>query len=190
MKWAHRLLGLLLGALLLGVSFRVLLSAFQGGNTWIAFLDAAAFQRKEIIGVCLLFIFSLVGYVLTGLIGTPRAKYLAYETQYGNISISLKALQDFLGHLKNEFPTILSLVPKVRALDESLEVVLEVEVRAGAPIPEISRLLQERARNLINEKIGIADIRDIEVKVEKVVQEKTARSQEIAPMPPPAGDTP
>ena len=190
MKWAHRLLGLLLFALFVGALFRVLLPAFQGGDTWHGFLDDVAVRQKWVVAYCLAGILGILGFILTALAGTPRPRYLAYETQYGNISISLKALQDFLGHLKGEFPSIVSLTPKVSALDESLDVVMEVKVRSGAPIPEISRLLQERARMLIHEKIGISDIRDIEVKVEEIVREKESMSQEITPKPPPAGDTP
>jgi len=69
-------------------------------------------------------------------------------------------------------------------------VMLEVRVREGAPIPEISRMLQERARQLVQEKIGIADIRQVEVKIEEIVKEKEkeARPLEITPMPPTPGE--
>lgn len=190
MKWAHRLLGLLVGALILGVSFTMLLPAFQGGAVWLDFLADLSDRRHTAILACLLVILGIVGYILTGFNSSPRVKYLAYETQHGNISISLKALQDFLGHLKLEFPTILSLTPKVRVLDESLDVTLEIRVRSGTPIPEISRMLQERARILIQEKVGISDIHDVEVKVEEIVQEKDARMHEINPQPPSAGEVP
>ena len=190
MKWAHRLLGVLVGALCLGVSFYVLLPAFQGDSDWSSFLSCVSDHRSNVILICLLIILGFVGFVLTGLTSSPRAKYLAYQTQYGNISISLKALQDFLGFLKVEFPTILTLTPKVRALDESLDVTLEVRVRAGAPIPEISRMLQERARTLIQEKIGIADIHEIEIKVEEIVREKDDRDQDNSSRPPITGDVP
>ncbi|HMP89965.1 MAG TPA: hypothetical protein PJ991_07180 [Kiritimatiellia bacterium] len=190
MKWAHRLLGLLLGVLFTGALLWILLPAFQGGDTWRAFIVEISQQRKWVIAYCLVGIFGLLGFILTGIVGTPRSRYLAYETQHGNISISLKALQDFLGHIKGEFPSIIALNPKVNAMDESLEVVMEVKVRAGTPIPEVSRMLQERARVLINEKIGVSEIRDIEVKVEEIVREKDVKAQEIISKPPPAGETP
>jgi hypothetical protein len=190
MKWAHRLLGLILLVLIAGVLFRILLPAFQGGETWRFFLDGIAADRGNVIILCLALLLGLVVYVLTGLSGGARSHYLSYESEQGNISISLKALQDFLGHLKGEFPSILSLVPRVTAQDEALDVVLEVRIKAGAPIPEISRMLQERARSLIQEKIGISDIRDVEVKVEEIVREKETKTQPITPLaPPPNGET-
>jgi succinate dehydrogenase/fumarate reductase cytochrome b subunit len=189
MRIAHRLLGLLLGGLVFVVALRVLVPAFAGGEDWANFV-ASLESRIPVIAVALGIVLGGVVYLLTGLVGTPRPRYLAYETQYGNISISLKALQEYLTHLKAEFPTVLSLVPKVEALDESLLVVLEVRVRAGAPIPEISRLLQERARLLIQEKVGIADIREVEVKIEEIVRDKDTKAQTITPVPPPAGEVP
>ena len=190
MKWVHRLLGLVLAVLLLAGTFFLLLPAFQGGDVWRAFLDELQGRRIVAILWALAVLFSLIGYILSAVTGTPRAKYLAYETEFGNISISLRALQDFLGHLQKEFPAVVSLAPRVRALDESLDVMLEVRVREGAPIPEISRMLQERARQLVQEKIGIADIRQVEVKIEEIVKEKEkeARPLEITPMPPTPGE--
>jgi hypothetical protein len=190
MKWLRGLIGLLLGALVLGLAVHVLLPALQGGAAWRAFLDETVVQRHTVIGLALFAIIGVVAFALTGLSVAPRAKYLAYETQYGNISISLKALRDFLGHLKNEFPAILSLAPDVQALDGRLAVVLEIRVRAGTPIPEVSRMLQERARLLIQDKIGIGDIQDIEVKVEEIVKDKDKEVHEINSHPPPAGEVP
>lgn len=189
MKWAHRLLGILLTALFAGTLLRVLLPAFQGGETWSVFLGDVAADRGNVILLCLALLLGLVIYVLTGLATHPRACYLSYENEQGNISISLKALQDFLGHIKGEFPALLYLHPRVRAVDEALDVVLEVRIKAGAPIPEISRMLQERARQLIQEKAGISDIREIEIKVEEIVREKEPKAQSITPVaPPPAGE--
>lgn len=191
MKWAHRLLGLLLGALLLVLIFRVLLPAFQGGETWSEFVTAISTGRIRVIIIALAMLAGLIAFVLTGLASGPRSHYLSYESDQGNISISLKALQDFLSHLKSDFPAILSLHPRVLARDEHLDITLEVRVKAGAPIPELSRMLQERARTLIQERIGISDIRDIEVKIEEIIREKESSVQPITPVaPPPAGDTP
>lgn len=190
MKWAHRLLGLLLGVLLTAALFRTLLPALQGGEVWAEFLGGLEARRLTVVVWLLLSLLGLVAYVLTAMRITSGPKYLAYETQHGNISISLRALQDFLSHLKKEFPSVLSLTPHVSAQNEGLDVTLEIKVKAGSPIPEISRMLQERARLLIEQKIGIADIRNMEVKVEEIVNEKEVASQEIKPMPPPAGEVP
>jgi uncharacterized alkaline shock family protein YloU len=149
------------------------------------------FHRIRVIGICLGLLGGIVLYLLSGLTARQRAHYLSYESQQGNISISLKALQDFLGHIKSEFPAIISMNPRVTAKDESLDVLLEVRIKAGAPIPEISRLLQERARLLIQERVGISDIRDVEVRVEEIVRDKESPVQQTTPVaPPPAGETP
>ncbi len=194
MKWAHRLLGLALGAALLFLLVTILLPAFQGGEAWRTFLQpVTAHPSMVAIGAAGLLL-GLVVFFLTGFAPVSGSRYLAYETQQGNISISLKALQDFLAHMKSEFPAIVSLQPHVEALDENLDVVLEIRVKSGSPIPEVSRQLQDRARYLIQERIGISEIRDIQVKVEEIVKEKEKerdpRAQEITPLPPPAGEVP
>ena len=189
MKWIHRLIGLLIVAAAVGVSLIILLPAFQGGGVWSEFIAGVETRRILVIAVCIGVVLAVTAYVLTGISSSSRVTYLSYETQYGNISISIKALQDFLGHLKTEFPAILALTPRVRVLDESLDVTLEIRVRAGAPIPEICRLIQERARTVIQEKIGVAAIRDVEIKVEEIIKDKDAKVQELAPQPP-TGEVP
>lgn len=190
MKWAHRLLGVLLGLLLAGTLVRILPAAFQGGDQWTSFIADVESDRFSVIVTTLMLLIGLVLYALTALNLAPRPRYLAYDTQYGNISISLKALQEFLSHIKDEFPTVLSLDPRVAALNEGLEVVLQVSVRAGTPIPEVSKMLQERARRLIEDRVGIADIRSVEIKVEEIVSELGSDAQEIKSMRPPTGEVP
>lgn len=193
MKWAHRLLGILLVLLAGGALTRILLPAMQGGEYWSAFVSDFAGNRHGVMAYGLVLVVLVVAYIATSFGRGPSSQYLSYESKQGNISISLKALQDFLGHLKNEFPSILTLTPKVSARDEALDVILRVRVKAGAPIPEISRMLQERARSTIQEKVGISDIRDVEVKVEEIVRDKdslASRSPETKPKPPLAGETP
>lgn len=191
MKWAHRIIGTLIGALLLVTLFRILLPAFQGGETWQAFTAFLAAERGRVIIVCLGFIAGLVAFVLTGLAYRPRAQYLSYESDGGNISISLKALQDFLSHLKGEFPAIISLRPQVTAHDEQLEITLNVSIQSDAPVPEISRMLQARARHTILERVGISDIRGIEVKVEEIVgaKESSVKSANLPAVPPDLNQT-
>jgi len=190
MKWFHRILGVLLGVLLVAVLFRVLLPAFQGGDLWRAFLDSLFVGRMEVITVCLGLVIGLFLYMLTGLPSDPRGRYLTYETANGNISVSIKALQEFIAHIKGDFASVLHLNPKVSTHDENLSVVLEVKVRAGTHIPEVGRLLQDRTRKLIQEKIGISEVRDIEVKIVEIAREKDAKPAELTPLPPPAGETP
>lgn len=193
MKWAHRLLGILLVLLAGGALSRILLAAISGGADWTVFIADVAGNRHGVMAYGLVVAVLVVAYIATSFGRGPGSQYLSYESKQGNISISLKALQDFLGHLKGEFPSILTLTPKVSARDEALDVILHVRIKAGAPIPEVSRMLQERARLTIQEKIGISDIRDVEVKVEEIVREKDNfqnKSIELTPKPPPAGETP
>jgi hypothetical protein len=193
MKWAHRLLGLLLVLLAGGALTRILVPSIQGGTEWAGFVADFANNRHGVMAFGLVLIVLVVAYIATSFGRGPGSQYLSYESKQGNISISLKALQDFLGHLKSEFPSILTLTPKVSARDEALDVILHVRIKAGAPIPEISRMLQERARLTIQEKVGISDIRDVEVKVEEIVRDKdslASRTVESVPKPPPAGEPP
>lgn len=190
MKALHRLLGVVLVAAAVGASLFILLPAFQGGAVWTDFLAGLGDRRASVIVGAVLVVLAATVYLISGLSGSPRSAYLTYETEHGNISISLKALQEFLGHLRGEFPAIQQLTPNVRVLDESLDVTLAIRVRAGAPIPEICRMLQERARAVIQEKIGVAAIRDVEVKVEEIIKDETAKPLDITPKPPPAGEVP
>lgn len=169
MKALHFLIGVLLLLALLAASFFILSTAFAGDVRWNELLDnAKGYKLYAIIGTLLL-VFALLLYALTSFRLPQKSQYIAYDIEGSSVSISVRAVQEFLGRLADEFAAIEELTPTLRVVGGGVDVQLDVKVHSGAQIPELSRMLQERARATLREKVGLSDVREVRVRVQEIV---------------------
>ena len=168
MKVFHILLGLLLFVVLMAAGLGLLSIAFQGDSAWSTTVQELAARRVECILAALGLVLAVVLYALTALRLPETSQYLAYDIEGGTVSISLKAVENFVGRLAGEFAAVDELEPALRARNGALDVQLDVKVKAGAQIPELCRMLQERARAIIREKVGISEVQVVRVRVQEI----------------------
>jgi uncharacterized alkaline shock family protein YloU len=169
MKAFHLLLGGLLLVALLGLGLFVLSSAFQGPEAWTLLLEELRTRQVEAIFTSLALVLAILLFALTSFRLPEKQRYLAYDIEGGNVSVSLKAVQDFLSRLSGEFAAVQILEPTVRARPGRVDVQLDVKVKAGAQIPELCRMLQDRARVILREKVGISEVAEVRVRVQEIV---------------------
>ena len=169
MKIFHYLLGLILFLALMAAGLGLLSTAFQGDEVWQRLVQDLSARRVEAILVGVALVFLVLLYTLTALRLPEASQYLAYDIEGGNVSVSLKAVQDFLARLSGEFAAVQALEPAVKARPGAVDVQLDVKVKAGAQIPELCRMLQERARVILREKVGISEVGEVRVRVQEIV---------------------
>ena len=169
MKIIRTLAGFILFAALIAGSLFALYHLFQPGETWNQLLELAKTKKLEAIIGALAVIFLSLVFILTGIRLPQKEQYLAYDIDGGSVSISLKAIEDFLAKLVDEFAAIISLQPTIKPVGGAISVQLDVRVKSGAHIPELCRMLQDRARESIKQNVGFSDIRDIRVRVQEIV---------------------
>lgn len=179
MKTLHLLLGFLLFLVLMAAGLGVLSMAFQGDEAWKQLLMELDGRRIEAILVSISLVFLVLLFALTALRLPDQSQYLAYDIEGGTVSISLKAVENFLARLADEFAALDALEPTIRARKGTLDVQLDVKVKAGSQIPELCRMLQERARSTIREKVGISEVREVRVRVQEITG--TVSSGETSP---------
>ena len=120
-----------------------------------------------LVGISAVFIVLL--YWLTG-IPVKEERFLTFENEGGAISISVKAIDDFLSKLADEFAGIIRLHADVTAArDGRIEVRLDVSVKAGTKVQQLSQVLQQRVRESMHENLGIAEIHTVKVNVSSIV---------------------
>ena len=158
----------------------MLLLAIAGGGGYLIYVgsDQTAWSRMLVqldsyrifgIGCGIALILLAMLFILTGVRRQEREQFLTFDNEKGAVSISMKAIRDFLAGVGDEFAAILSLQPSLRASSNGLEVELDVRVRAGTQIPELCRMLQDRVKENIMSNLGISDIRGIRVSVHEIV---------------------
>ncbi len=99
----------------------------------------------------------------------PKVKFISFESDAGAVSISVNAVRDFIRKTGEEFSAVEHIDPKLRADKENIGIDLDVKIKAGSRIPELSQVLQTRVRESLRDGLGITDVSDIKVRVQEIV---------------------
>ncbi len=103
---------------------------------------------------------------------SPRRKKMrsiSFDSDGGAISISVSAVCDFIKKLGDEFESVKSIDPKLHSEKDMVSIDLNLKVRTGTRIPELSTQLQNRVRESVRDGLGIVDIREIKVNISEIV---------------------
>ncbi|MDD3276094.1 MAG: alkaline shock response membrane anchor protein AmaP [Kiritimatiellales bacterium] len=98
----------------------------------------------------------------------PKVRYISFDSGEGSVSISVNAVRDYIRKLSGEFGAVVSIDPKIRAEKDNLSIDLNVNLVAGARIPELSQALQSRVRESLRDGLGIDEINEIKVRVQEI----------------------
>ncbi len=169
MKFIHCLIAVLILFLLTAGLF--VPYAIVGYN--ISLQGVVMFLYEEYVPIICLALSSLLILVLFSVTASrPRkgVEYISYSGEGGAVSLSVKAVKDFIQKIGEEFAAILALYPSltVRA-GGGIEIDLDIRVQAGTHIPELCRLLQDRVRESVRDSLGLADIKSVKVNVREIV---------------------
>lgn len=171
-RFFHALFGLALFALIFGGAGVVARAGLPGIGDWERLSRFVAGERWLVLGAVGVVFFVYVLYLLTGIRPKVRGEqFLTFANDGGAVSISLRAVREFLARLGEEYAAIVHLQPQVRARGDAIDVEFDVRVRAGTQIPELCQMLQERVRQSLRENLGLAEVRNIRVNVREIVGE-------------------
>lgn len=165
----HVLLGLLILVILLGLGIGLIYMAYSA-ECWTQGIDTLRAERGwgALAGMALLALVAV--YLITGYRRQPAGDdYLAFNNNGATVSILLRAVNEFITKIGDEFAAIISMKPAVRPRGRSIDIDLDIRVKAGTQIPELCQLLQERVRESVRQNLGISDIKRIRVSVKDIV---------------------
>ena len=174
MKLLHRAVFLVVFVLLTATGLGLIGLASSEAN-WQA-LDAILPGSRLVggsIGVVLFCLASLL--FLTGL--QPRrgsGKVLSFSNDNGAVNISTDAIAEYISKLASEFPSIVRMVPHVIPHLRKVDILVEVRIKAGPQLHEICEVLQKRVRESMEKGLGISEVGQVIVRVDKIsVEHKT-----------------
>lgn len=177
MKFLRFIVGFAL-FVVLAASAAYLANAVLTRESWEQSIAVIQSSRLRAIEYASVFLLLVVLYVLTGIRRCKGEQFITFDTEGGSVSISMKAIRDFLARVGDEFAAVLSLEPAIRAAGGSVEVDLNLRVKAGTQIPELSKMLQERVRETIKDNLGLTDVRAIRISVREIVTAAPEKKQE------------
>jgi len=101
----------------------------------------------------------------------PKVRYISFDSGNGSVSISVNAVREYIRKLSGEFSAVVSIDPKIRAEKDSISIDLNVNLVAGASIPELSQVLQNRVRESLHDGLGIDEVKEVRVLVQEITGE-------------------
>lgn len=167
MKFLHSLMKVVITVSILALGIFFLADVFGVQNRVGQMLLGDAIG-KFITGTFLILMVML--YWLTAMSGSAKEQFLSFETEGGSVNIRVKAVNEFLKRLADEFADILNLRADISASrDGRIEVQLDIDVKCGTKIQQLSQVLQQRVRESMREGLGIAEVNSIKVNVNEII---------------------
>jgi len=159
---------IVLGGVIL-IAFSLNLLQPQHLNNFINYIQNSSNYRIAIgLSGFLLIIISL-SFAKLILGRLQREKTIAFDTNSGEVTISLSAVEDLIRRLTGVLPEIKELKPDVIATKKGIMVDLRVVLRKEANIPDLTSRLQEITKAKIQEVLGIEEQITVKIHVAKIV---------------------
>ena len=177
MKPLHRVIGIVL-FILVSVAAAFFVYAALSSNLWNDTFHALGENKFAALAAGLIVFLLVLLYSYTGTHRADYERYISFEGEGGSVRISRHAVRDFLAGIAAEFSTIEKLEPEFTMRRDNMDVELNVTVRPGCHIPELSRMLQERVRTTLRVSLGITQVGKVDVLVQEIAGTQNPRRDE------------
>ncbi len=115
--------------------------------------------------------FLFVLSIVLSLLARERARdaIIPLKNPLGEVEISQKAICEFIQRVGKEVEGVEDIKARIKSNDEGMDVYLVLSAQAQGEIPRLIDELQTVVKNYLNNTVGIENIREIKVKVAKIL---------------------
>lgn len=106
-----------------------------------------------------------------------KHKTIAFENPYGQVTVSLSAIEDYIKKLTQKMVEIKEIRSNITATKSGIEVNAKVVLYSDANIPELTEKIQNAIRLRLQEMLGLEETVTIKVYVTKIVQKEKRIAQ-------------
>lgn len=126
-------------------------------------------------GLCMV----ILGLVFLSLrVRAGRAtKSISFDNPEGEVTVSIKAIEDFVRRVGSEFSQVLELIPVILPSHEGIKISAKTTLVAGANVPRLAESIQNNIKARIQNILGIENITGVEVHVTKLVAKKGEKKE-------------
>ncbi len=94
---------------------------------------------------------------------------IAFDNPDGEVSISVRAIEDFVGRIGRDFAEVKSLEPSIVARREGVYIVLKTELWSGTNIPKLTERIQNVIKSQVQNILGIENVQAVTMSVSKII---------------------
>lgn len=98
-----------------------------------------------------------------------REKSISFDNPEGEVSISIKAIEDFIERVGEEFSQIIEIKPSIVQVREGIKIKAKTVLVAGSNVPRIAESIQHTIKSRMQNILGIENVAKVEINVCKIV---------------------
>ncbi|MFC1666654.1 alkaline shock response membrane anchor protein AmaP [Candidatus Omnitrophota bacterium] len=106
-----------------------------------------------------------------------RHKTVAFENPYGQVTLSLSAIEDYIKKLTHTMTELNEFKANISAGKSGIEVAAKAELYSDVNIPEVTEKVQNAIRIRLQEILGIEEKVAIKIHVTKIIQRERGVEQ-------------
>jgi len=107
-----------------------------------------------------------------------NARFVTFRSKDGQVSISVRAIREFLQRVASEFAAVKDMHCSIRSRRNSLSISVDLRVTADEYVPELCQTLQERIRESLREQLGIPRIGGVVVRIREILPPSAVPQEE------------
>ncbi len=115
--------------------------------------------------VLIVFVFALLNFVWSGV---AAEKNIAFKTEYGEVLVSLSAIEDYVRKIMRDDPDVRDLRSKVTVRKRGLVISLKAVMLSEVNIPSITEKIQSELRSKVQEMLGMEEPVIVKVFISKI----------------------
>lgn len=138
-------------------------------STYINAIKENSDYAKIAVAIAAIFFLVSLRFLLSGVGRNKRTKAVEKTSELGSIIISLTSIESIILSAVKELDGIMEIKTAIERVGDNVKVALRAVVTPERSIPELSAVIQARAKEAVERVAGIG-VSSVEVMVENVVQ--------------------
>lgn len=123
----------------------------------------------------------IIGLLFLKMSFIPRKtnRSISYENPEGDVTVSVKAIEDFVKKVGNEFPQVIEVAPVIIPDRAGVKVRAKTVLIACENVPQIVESLQQAIKSKMQNILGIENVVSVEVHISKLLTKEAKQEQNL-----------
>jgi len=169
----------ILGTIVMGFVLLLLVSGWLGKEDYLETVIRG--QLESPAGIITGFIMIILGLIFLKmrLSAGTKDKYISFDNPEGEVTLSIKAIEDFVRRVGHEFGQVVDMSSKIVPAHGGLKVKVKVSLLAGSNVPQLTENIQHEIKSRVQNILGIENVLGIEVNVNKIIP-RAGQEEEVS----------
>jgi len=134
--------------------------------------------RIVTLTLSILLLLLCIAFIVSAIKFRRRERTVILKSPYGEVKVSLGAIEDFIKMLKGKIKGVKEIRPKVYVRKAGLKIYVKVSLWSDSNVHEMTQDIQDAIKRHIQNTLGIEKVGDIRVFIEKILYRENKDSKE------------